>query len=473
MDARYSSSGVSGGAQKLQPSRSRSSFRDGNAEVVDVDNRQATLVRLFLSGKNSAGISTSSTFHHLPQGDEQQASLSERFGGEVEYFPEPPCIAPIDENETDYPREVMAARDLTQPAAAPQHYWKNQTTWRHDDPDVEVWIQQVARFRESWDKLTDAIGSKASAGGRMHRKHHRPSTNAEGEDINIQAFVNVSSFTLGVRTSPAQDSEKTGEIVAPGEPVVIERVQEMDGVRFLKVADRQGWLFDSRDNLVLMSKMEDLEVGTAWYRVVCRELVEVRSAPVYDAAAKTSRLLCPKEIVAVNMKCRVRGALFCHLADGRGWVFLLKKGASRTSTHSSHVILEECEAEFDEDANFDPISLLPATTDAVEVGSWNYVVGMKPVLALGTMPHGTHLSPGEVVLVNKRAFSHGDTPCLGIYHQHWLRLNDGRGWVPERGMDGKVLLELQQDNALTYPKHFRGKLKDLDVPKHEWMMGVA
>merc|ERR1740129_1629371 len=296
----------------------------------------------------------------------------------------------------------------------------------------------------------------------MKRSYVRSSINSMGETIHIQAFVNVNAHPVGVRRRRSHDdSEKTGEAIGPGEPVVVEQVAEHDGVRFLKLADNRGWVFDSKDDHEVMAKMEDLEVGIAWYRVVCKELVDVRGAPVYDHTARTGRLLCPGELIAINLRCRVRGGYFVHLADGRGWVFVLKSGASRTNHDTTAEVLKECEAQLNGNTSVDLLNAVPPTTDIVEVGTWTYVVGFEPVLALGSRPNGTYLSPGDVVMVNKRAWGNGDppNPHTRDYSKLWLRLNDGRGWVPEKGADGKALLNLWADSSMTYPKHFRGRLK--------------
>lgn len=308
----------------------------------------------------------------------------------------------------------------------------------------------------------------------MRRSFIRASMNSQGDETHIQAFVNITSNPVGIRASSShEDSEKTSHSVLPGQPVVVQQVEEKDGIRFLKLADGRGWLFDSKDNVNVMAKMEELEVGTAWYRVACKQLVDVRIAPVYDISARTGRLLCPGEVVSVDMKCRICGSHFAHLADGRGWVFLLMFGANRKNPHSSHVVLTECEGEIDKNAVVDPINDLIPTNDVVDVGNWTYIVGHEPVLAIGSVPYGTYLKPGDVFLVNKRAYAKGDAPGPHQRGVMWLRLNDGRGWVPMEGTRGEPLVRLQKESAITYPKHFNRRMKDLDSPSAPWMTGVA
>lgn len=61
----------------------------------------------------------------------------------------------------------------------------------------------------------------------------------------------------------------------------------------------------------------------------------------------------------------------------------------------------------------DTLGMLPPTNGVVEVGLWTYVVGIAPVLALGAKLNGTYIQPGDVIKVDKRAFSDGMHPTAG------------------------------------------------------------
>lgn len=451
-----------------QTSRTRS-FRDPG-DVVDVDNQNATLVTLFLSGKTATNLESQSKKMSLADASAPSfIDLTEAEEGEVEYFPEPPCIAANPNQDVENSTAASAT------GLEPHKYWKNHVSWREEDPEIEVWNKQILRFRDQWDKLTAAFNTSRCSHG-MKRSLIRSSVNSMGETIRIQAFVNISGQSLGIRSASSHDDAgKTGQTVEPGEPVVIEQVVEKEGVRFLKLADKRGWVFDSKDDIEIMAKMEDLEVGIAWYRVLCSDLVDVRRAPIYDESAKTGRLLVPKEIVAVNMKCRVRGDHFVHLTDGRGWVFLLKQGACRRTPKPNQVVMKDCEALFNQDAPLDLLKAVPPTTEVVDVGTWPYEVGEEPVLAIGYKNYGTYLSPGDIVMISKRAYANGEPPQPHTQNTSklWLRLANGRGWVPERGTDGKMLLKERTDTSLAFPEHYKGRIRTLDRPKHRWMMGTA
>lgn len=432
----------------------------GGPNDIDVDAHNQTLVRLFLSGKTTAVLAPARA--SITQGDNSLDVPN----GEVEYFPDPPCIAPYEEDE----HNQFTYGDN---APTPQRYWKDHVTWKRDDPEIGAWINLVDRFRSQWDTKTAMYDSESVSPG-MRRSLVKTEVNNVGEATLIQAFVNITRSSVGIRSDKSYDASRSGQTLGPGEPTVIEQVVDKDGARFLKLADERGWVFDSKDDLEVMAKMEDLEVGTAWYRVVCNELIDVRRAPVYDDSHKTGRLLCPDEVVAANMRCRVRGSHFAHLADGRGWVFVLKQGAHRRNPSKQDVVLKECGQEFDKDASLDVMNALPPTTEVVEVGQWTYVVGKEPVLAIGTRPHGTYISPGDVVLVNMSAFARGDPPRTPAdTATKWLRLLDGRGWVPEKGTRGNALMTLREDNSSTHPPHYKGRQKDIDKARQPWMVGTA
>lgn len=460
--------GIAIARHQQRRSSESSAFKEAaGGDAVDVDlGENATLVRMFLSGKTSAGLGNVGS----SQNSEEPNGAADQDAAHIEYFPDPPCIGAVEQDDQD----GCFSSEAKSPT--PQHYWKDHVCWKRDDPAIQAWVKTIDRFRAQWDKQTAAFSATRFSQG-MKRSVIRSSVNDSGETIIIQAFVNINASSVGIRSAGShEDSKKIGQYISPGEPVVIERVMiEKDSVRFLKLADDRGWVFDSKDDIDVMAKMEDLEVGTAWYRVVCKELIDVRRTPIYDISSKTGRLLCPREVVAANMRCRVRGDHFVHLADGRGWVFVLKQGASRRNPRADEMVLEECEAEFDKTVSLDYLNFLPPTTHVVESGKWTYVAGYEPILAIGTRPHGTHICPGDVVLVNMRSFANGDAPSphSSKSSKMWLRLNDGRGWVPETGLDGKSLMTLREDNSITYPKHYKGKTRDFDKPSLPWMAGVA
>jgi len=179
-------------------------------------------------------------------------------------------------------------------------------------------------------------------------------------------------------------------------------------------------------------------------------------------------------MVVVDLKARVRGITFVHLSDGRGWIFLVQPHLDgKQHKRRAGNILEECEAEVTRgDKEGDTLGMLPPTNGVVEVGLWTYVVGIAPVLALGAKLNGTYIQPGDVIKVDKRAFSDGMHPTAGGSGRRWLHLLDGRGWVPERDGTGTEVVSLRTRSMLNYPAHFKG-LTNLDKPSASWMVGVA
>jgi len=405
---------------------------DGNA-VEDT-----TLTALFLSGRFSQFATQDTNTTLDPESEE-------RVSAELAFFPDPPCVLPCDEDEEDGNAEGAGVQD----------YWKNYATWLDCWPGVKEARERNAAFIQSL------------SGGRARTS----------SIISFRVFANVSAAALGVRSSPTQDeSAKTGEIIHAGQMVSVRAMEEHDGVRYWSLRDNSGWIFESKDGVPVLVEATNVETGKWWYRVACKECVEVRSAPTYSTEARTGWIMCPQELAVVILRCRLGSAQFLLLGDGRGWAFTFKpilgeRGNVRAGPENA---LEECESDFLKvNQQMDFRNIVPPTNEVVEVGTWSYVVQQRPVLCLGTKQHGTFLSPGDIIRVDKRATASGERyRSPELIDRVWLRLQDGRGWVPVHGDDGYEQVRSQDPDDLTYPAWFGGN-KNMDRPAHEWMTGFA
>jgi len=131
------------------------------------------------------------------------------------------------------------------------------------------------------------------------------------------------------RAAPTfSDTHRTGEFVHSGDCVAVDERCRIAGGRFCKLADGRGWVFESKDGLLVLSEVKgmrraarDFERGLWHYTVICDDDVEVRAAPTYSDEARTGQFLCPGDVVAIDERCRIGGIWFLKLCDGRGWVF--------------------------------------------------------------------------------------------------------------------------------------------------------
>lgn len=131
------------------------------------------------------------------------------------------------------------------------------------------------------------------------------------------------------RISPTySDEARSGIILCSGDCVAIDERCLVAGARFLKLADGRGWVFETRDRLLVFSEVRskpqearDFERGLWHYTVVCDDDVEIRAAPTYSDEARTGLMLHPGDCVAIDERCRVAAVWYLRLSDGRGWVF--------------------------------------------------------------------------------------------------------------------------------------------------------
>eukprot|EP00405_Crypthecodinium_cohnii_P035134 CAMPEP_0206533760 /NCGR_PEP_ID=MMETSP0325_2-20121206/5149_1 /ASSEMBLY_ACC=CAM_ASM_000347 /TAXON_ID=2866 /ORGANISM="Crypthecodinium cohnii, Strain Seligo" /LENGTH=471 /DNA_ID=CAMNT_0054030449 /DNA_START=11 /DNA_END=1426 /DNA_ORIENTATION=+ len=406
---------------------------------------------------------------------------------EFDMIVDPPCIAAFEDDDGP-----VTTKKPSSTGVSPQEYWKAFATFKKDDPALVASRERNGKFVKEWAEkhnLTAALKAKEQGDTsfaelfKRQRSRTRPMTTSfrSGQLEITEAFVNISPYALGIRSmSSAAEDAKTGEVIAPGEAVIVERIMEKDHVRFLKLMDGRGWVFDRTADTTVMARMEEVEIGNYWYRVACKELVDIRRAPVYDAEAKTSNLLCPKELVVVSLKCRVRGGQhFVMLADGRGWVFSTKLSEGKkgkTGKAQGDTVMEEVDAEIVHGTNWmNQADLLPVTSDIVEVGLWTYSIEVDQVIAIGGHIHGEVVKEGDIIKVDKRCWSEGMVPIAGMHSIKWLRLMDGRGWVPEKTPQGKPCAVLKTNGGISYPSTLalKAKIEETEKALPKWAIGIA
>mmetsp|Transcript_147331 Transcript_147331/g.274510 ORF Transcript_147331/g.274510 Transcript_147331/m.274510 type:complete len:447 (+) Transcript_147331:81-1421(+) len=283
---------------------------------------------------------------------------------------------------------------------------------------------------------------------------------AAGERIHCLTFVVVCAEKVGIRSTPTLNKDaQTGDVLCPGQCVVVEQIVSFEQVRFLKL-NTGAWVFDRVGRLQVMEPMVNVEVGHWWYRVVSQDHLEVRTAPTHSSRARTGQALCPGEVCVVSLRCLVDGQRFYHLADGRGWIFEKRQSDNGTDSpprsprdapdSRNEVVMSECveeREEAEEEEVQTPRSAAETKRNAVETGLWQYQVMAQPILAVGSSLQGKLLYPAEKVHVNMRVPANGEKgkewsvkARTTITNRIWLRLSDGRGWIPKSDVDGEPLV---------------------------------
>lgn len=433
-------------SQNRTSAKGRGSYTDqlASAEALLGGTNGPTITDLFIGGYDDVGFEKDEL---NPNKDVINARMSWKAGqpddgmpaqevlDSIQYVPDPPCIMPFEEDPT-------LVEETNENDVPIQNYWKEWAQWISKWPKIKEYKEGIDNFTYMW-------------GNRQY-------------DSRLRSYVVMSNNSLGVRLNPGTETEvMTGQTVLPGMPIAIETIIEKNGVQYLKLpGPGAGYVPGTAGGKAVIAEAKGMGLlteGTGWMRIITDEHVEIRKYPSYDDEARSGWLLSPREIVVVSLKCKVGGYGYYLLADGRGWVFELKPGASKNNRDIQNLILLPCEDEFveGEDASILKNLVLP-TNEAVEVGMWTYIVNVQPVLAFGSQRFGTFLTPGDVVKVDKRANANGNPPGLGgpgVQNRRWLRLATGNGaaWVPETNEEGGKLLLEQASNEVAYPSWFRDK----------------
>lgn len=157
-------------------------------------------------------------------------------------------------------------------------------------------------------------------------------TEARDHERSLWHYSVVCEDDVETRASPTySDDSRTGLVLGSGDCFAVDERCSVAGARFLKLADGRGWVFETKDRLLVMSEVRakaqdarDFARGLWHYTVVCDDDIEVRAAPTYSDEARTGLMIHPGDCISVDERCRVAAVWFLRLADGRGWVFETK-----------------------------------------------------------------------------------------------------------------------------------------------------
>uniref|UniRef100_A0A7S0B8X1 Uncharacterized protein n=1 Tax=Pyrodinium bahamense TaxID=73915 RepID=A0A7S0B8X1_9DINO len=241
-----------------------------------------------------------------------------------------------------------------------------------------------------------------------------------GDDSAKRHYVVMCKDDVEVRASPTYaDDTRIGHFLHPGQVVVTDDRRMVQGSWFLHLADGRGWVFETKDRLLVMTEAHGFERGLWHYSIVCDSDVETRITPTYSDDARTGLVLGPGDCIAVDERCSVAGARFLKLADGRGWVF---------ETKDRLVVMSEVRAHVQEARDF-------------ARGLWHYSVVCDDNVEIRAAPTysdeartGLTIHPGDCVPIDER--------CR-VGAAWFLRLADGRGWVFETKDSRHVMAQLR------------------------------
>eukprot|EP00443_Scrippsiella_acuminata_P001739 CAMPEP_0115190322 /NCGR_PEP_ID=MMETSP0270-20121206/11966_1 /TAXON_ID=71861 /ORGANISM="Scrippsiella trochoidea, Strain CCMP3099" /LENGTH=554 /DNA_ID=CAMNT_0002603531 /DNA_START=57 /DNA_END=1721 /DNA_ORIENTATION=+ len=265
----------------------------------------------------------------------------------------------------------------------------------------------------------------------------------------LSPYVVMAQRCVGSRrVASVADGARTGVVLQPGELFFSQVIASVAGERFVRRWPHGDWLFETKGEERVLAKAEHLEVGPWWYRSVCTDLIEVRRVPSHGNAARAGFVVCPGEVCVVSLRCRVDGRRYLLLADGRGWVFESLLG---DEIGDDTLVLVECDAQPQKHKDGSR-----GDSKALQTGCWMYQVLDQNVLALGSKLFGVVLEPGEQVLVNARISASGLAKCEVSYEEkafrctdrRWLRLQSGRGWIPNVDESGTPLVRFVRGEDL-------------------------
>lgn len=302
-----------------------------------------------------------------------------------------------------------------------------------------------------------------------------------GEMLRCSAYVVVCVDKVGVRSSPSYDeAAQSGEVLHPGQLVLIDSILNYSGIKFLKLSTG-GWVFNRKANIRIMSYVSNIEIGMWWYRVVSQEFAEIREAPSESERVRSGFVLVPGEVCVVCLRCLVEGKSWMHLADGRGWIFEMKPDnaptlSGKTDDGVREIVMAECRVEDSGDVLEEEHGA--KAMNAAEVGMWEYEV-MENVLAVGASVSGWMLRRGDKVFVDMRVPANGQKEVKNATNNPstriWLRLNDGRGWVPKTDLSGTQLVRFRKMASGTDSTHYKrtSSNQSADSDQDSWKTGIA
>jgi hypothetical protein len=336
-----------------------------------------------------------------------------------------------------------------------QQYFKSFASWPRHWPKI---VKEKERFQQFVDTFHDGQHGQ----GLMHHL---------GEKLKSIAYVVICNEKIALRSRPTAATDcLTGEKLSTGQLVVIDNIIQHKSIKYLKLRD-SGWAFDQKQTkekgiVRCMAFAECVEVDVWWYRVVSREYVETRKAPCFFPKARSGYILCPGEVVVIALRCFVDGRSWLYLQDGRGWIFEDRPPSAPSMVytqghHTRETVMQECDASME---NYVERNKLPADAVAklaasgIEKGLWEYVA-LRHVLIIGGSTTGHILERGEKCYIDLRVPADGQKQAAirasatasqslatqlkakpTVETRIWLRLDDGRGWVPKTHLDGSSQL---------------------------------
>lgn len=450
-----------------RPSRSPLRRKSSTADLDDVRGSM-TLTDLFLSdlkGDTTREKKSSQQFLPLPPGLVSMMAAQKQHADSLKH-------------DVDHHALMMQKKEEAKLELKLQDYWKTFATFPDTWPELELSRQRLQNFLEMM-----------SAGVKEGLNRYC------GETPKCLAFVVICAGTLALRSEPSMSSEHlTGEVLHSGQIVVADSVIARSKNKFLKVRGAQsnaaveaGWVFERKGSVRCMAYVASVEVGLWWYRVVSQEYAEVRHSPSFSERVRSGFVLCPGEVCVVCLRCLVDDRCWMMLADGRGWIFEMRppnapRLISGTEDGFPEVVMAECTEDRVEPHVGEQQTGMQA--NAVEVGLWEYeAVGNVP--AIGASLAGWVVPSGAKVVVDVRVPANGQRSKEKgaarrkptVVNRIWLRLSDGRGWVPKTDLDGTALLKFVKMAAPGSGKFVVKKATstEMDAPADTmaWMQGIA
>jgi len=364
-----------------------------------------------------------------------------------------------------------------------QQYWKTFASWPRTWPGPEKVRQRLQDFMTTFRDGEKGDGLVSHC----------------GERLRVSAFVVICEENILLRSEPSTSNDHlTGDKIHAGELVVVDNILQYGKTKFLKLRRGGGWAFDRIDRVQniarivhtrCMAFVASIEIGLWWYRVVSQEYAEVRRAPGPGEKLRSGFVLCPGEVVVVALRCTVDEKSWLHLADGRGWIFERRptrvEQMQKEDDSTGEVVMAECTEENGASMRVsEQDSALKA--NAVQIGMWEYETTRR-VLAVGGSIAGCILEKGEKIKIDLRVPADGQKPEKTrmaqsrppVAKRTWLRLNDGRGWVPKTDEDSRTLLRFLRIPGAPKPGVSSRRASSSEsimsmLPEgHEWMQGIA
>jgi hypothetical protein len=161
-------------------------------------------------------------------------------------------------------------------------------------------------------------------------------------------FVVVHRSPLRLRrTATMKETDCTGMYLRPGQCFTVAEMKQDDtdpsGIRYLKLSNGSGWVFDRLGSQRVVSELGELELGEWWYTITTPDFGAVRVSPSTSDECRSGWIMCPKEVTVVGLRCMILGHKFLQLLDVRGWLFYILPGTVGLESSMTQ-IMRECSA---------------------------------------------------------------------------------------------------------------------------------